>query len=244
MLKRSLVCRMPLQYVVYKCVAIGVAYVAPFYFRDSHARNHPSTIKFRMASTIATSLLAWLPLYHEVYNKVTHSTPRMLHVILQCGMQHMLLTSVQHNPPEHAYVCTTACLCMTPMRSCAADGVSQRPIAAFAWAQGRRAPASCCQANPADSKPVCWPIATASADWQDTARGSQSPAISAQFVRCACHRRVLLPSLHVTVFPASGKFGLSSGRHRLFPLAGPHATRPLYLATQLVYIWVAMTDND
>lgn len=72
MLTRSLVCRMLLQYAVYKCVAIGVAYVAPFYFRDSHARNHPSTIKFRMASTIATSLLAWLPLYRQLYNKVIH----------------------------------------------------------------------------------------------------------------------------------------------------------------------------
>ena len=72
---------MPLQYAVYQCVAIGVAYVAPFYFRDNHARNHPSTIKFRMASTTATSLLAWLPLYHQVYSKVTHSPPKVLHVL-------------------------------------------------------------------------------------------------------------------------------------------------------------------
>ena len=57
---------MLLQYAIYKCVGVGVAYVAPFYFRDSHARNHPSTIKFRMASTVATSLLAWLPLYHQI----------------------------------------------------------------------------------------------------------------------------------------------------------------------------------
>lgn len=70
LLRRSLVCRMPLQHALLKCVAIGVAYVAPFYCRGSHARDHPSTIKSRMASTVATSLLAWLPLYHHVYNKV------------------------------------------------------------------------------------------------------------------------------------------------------------------------------
>ena len=47
---------------VLKCVAIGVAYVAPFYLRPGDARNSPSTIKFRMATTTATSLVAWLPL--------------------------------------------------------------------------------------------------------------------------------------------------------------------------------------
>lgn len=70
---------MPLQHAVLKCVAIGVAYVAPFYCRGSHARDHPSTIMFRMTSTVATSLLAWFPLYHQVYNKVQLLTG-VLHV--------------------------------------------------------------------------------------------------------------------------------------------------------------------
>ena len=132
---------------------------------------------------------------------------------VSCGKQNVLLRC---NAPKHASVCATTCLCMSPLRSCAADGVSQRPVAAFAWAQGRRAPARCCQANPADSKPVCWPIATASADPEDTSRGSQPPANPAQLVHCACHRRVLLPSLHVTVVSASGKLELISGRHSFF----------------------------
>lgn len=79
LLRCSLVCRMPLQHAVLKCVAIGVAYVAPFYCRGSHARDYPSTIMFRMTSTVATSLLAWLPLYHQVYNKVQLLTG-VLHV--------------------------------------------------------------------------------------------------------------------------------------------------------------------
>lgn len=57
---------------IIKCFAIGAAYVAPFYLRGHQVRNHPSTIKYRMASTVATSLLAWVPLYHQVH-KVSHS---------------------------------------------------------------------------------------------------------------------------------------------------------------------------
>ena len=112
MLKQSLVCRMLLQYAIYKCVAVGVAYVAPFYFRDSHARNHPSTIKFRMASTVATSLLAWLPLYHQMYNKVTHSPSQgccMCSVqrgssTCNCPSDNTMLQNMSTLAPQHVYV--------------------------------------------------------------------------------------------------------------------------------------------
>lgn len=165
----------------------------------------------------------------------------MLHALAQCGKQHVPFTYMQHNAPKHAYICITACLCMTAMCNCAADGVFQRPVAAFAWTQGRRAPASYCQANPADSKSVCWPIATASVHWQDTATGSRPSADPAQLVHCPCHRRVLLPCLHVTIVAASGQFKLSSGRN-LFHQS--HAIRTHYLTTTLVYICIGMTQSD
>ena len=132
--------------------------------------------------------------------------------------QHVQLPLRQHNAPKHVYACTTTCLCINAMRNCAAGGVSYRPVAAFAWAQGRRAPASYCQANPADSKSVCWPIAAASADRQGTARGSCPSADPAQLACRACHRRILLPSLHVTAASASGKLKLSSGRYSLLQI--------------------------
>lgn len=98
---------------------------------------------------------------------------------------------------------------MTWMHLCAADSVSQRLIAGFAGAQDSRAAASCHQANPADSKSVCWPIATASTGRQDMARASpSSPADPAQLAHCAYYRRVLLQSLHVTTVSASGNFKL------------------------------------
>ena len=76
---------MVLQSAVLKCIAIGAAYVAPFYLKGSQPRNHPATIKFRLASTLATSLLAWIPLYHEVHKVLNR--PRTLFVHLPHGLQ-------------------------------------------------------------------------------------------------------------------------------------------------------------
>ena len=53
-------------HAVFQCICIGVAYVAPFYLKGHRARNDPSVIKFRTASTVATCLLAWLPLYQQL----------------------------------------------------------------------------------------------------------------------------------------------------------------------------------
>lgn len=108
---------MPLQHALLQCVAIGVAYVAPFYCRGSHARDHSSTIKFRMASTVATSLLAWLPLYHQVYNKVEPA-----HKGASCASYNMKSSicqwHTQQAPDKQHMLCTSdqkhqTCLFMT-----------------------------------------------------------------------------------------------------------------------------------
>lgn len=65
--------------VVLKCIAIGVTYVAPFYLRHGLARNSPSTIKFRMATTTATSLVAWLPLCWSLQKQ--GKSPLLLHLL-------------------------------------------------------------------------------------------------------------------------------------------------------------------
>ncbi|KAL3143509.1 hypothetical protein ABBQ38_002314 [Trebouxia sp. C0009 RCD-2024] len=77
---------------VFKCIAIGAAYVAPFYLRGSQARNHPATIKFRMASTVATSLLAWFPLYQQVHKT---ASPKLLLALLGLRTQGLLQAVVK-----------------------------------------------------------------------------------------------------------------------------------------------------
>lgn len=82
------------------CLCIGIAYVAPFYLKRNHARSHPSTIKFRMASTAATCLVAWMPLCWQLQKKATSAHGLLLPLLglrskglLQAVIQPLLLTA-------------------------------------------------------------------------------------------------------------------------------------------------------
>lgn len=87
-------------HIILECVSIGITYVAPFYLKTNSARNHPSTIKFRMASTAATCLVAWTPLYWRIHKQKAPAHQLLLPLLgirqkglLQAIIQPSLLTA-------------------------------------------------------------------------------------------------------------------------------------------------------
>lgn len=101
-------------HAVLNCVFVGIAYVAPFYFKASHARNHPSTIKFRMASTAATCLVAWTPLYWQL-QKVMFITDKGKSAMHSTVMS--MNASVQGSCKCHSTSRTAAAMSQLPHRT-------------------------------------------------------------------------------------------------------------------------------